>query len=261
MSKLKQLLGSLKPRHSKATVSQDTPKAHTDIKSEIGNYYKQARGWQYDVFDSVVISRDRYRKGCIGLGVLLGLSLACTFSMLPMRSVVPVVIHHDVDGASYVTTGDFVKHFRQSPAQIKSDIFHYVKKFEGFSATSFELNNKYMQAMSSAHVYALYTQHVHNLDLVDKLKQKGYRKVDVQYINLVQAKNSLNGRNQAIVTFKVIDSLYTGKVLDEHSYQAVVNWTYQGLPKTKTQAFINFDGFTVTGYQVTSLNYQGNSNE
>ena len=255
----------LKRRKDKAVGQDGQPtRVHkVDLKNDIESYYKQARGWQYDVFDSLVLSRARYCKAFYMMSGLFALLLLCMLVLLPMRKIVPVVIHRDSAGVNYVSTADFTQQFSHSPEQIKSEIYHFVTYFEGYSATTFNLSDAYVKAQATPSVYNRYAEHIGSSDLLKKLGTKGYRQVVVNYIQLVNStKNAgqLNPKNEAIVTFSVMDKLYSGQVQSKTTYQAIVTWAYKGLPRTPQQQFMNFDGFTVTSYQVTPLNYPGEAN-
>lgn len=233
------------------------------LKENIQDYYKQARGWQYDVFDSVVLSRDRYRKAFNYIAIFCVLLLVIMAAMLPMRKIVPILAHEDANGQYYVTMADKNYNFEHTPAQIKSELYHYVKNFEGYSITSFNLASSYVKAQSSKQVFDQYAGHVSTSNLLEKLGKKGFRQVNVDYIQLVNSKHNqgqLHAQNQAIVTFEIIDKYYTGQVIDSKKWQAIINWEYKGLPSTPEEQFINFDGFTVTGYQSAPLSYHGQSN-
>ena len=120
--------------NSKQTLDRtsDVEKPATQVrplKNSIKEYYEQASNWAYDVFDAVVVSRNRYRLAFIGTGVLSFLLVICIMMMIPLRTIVPVVIHKDSNGVSWVSTVDFGHKFKHKPEEIKSDIYHFVSYF------------------------------------------------------------------------------------------------------------------------------------
>lgn len=253
---MKNLLGKFK---KKIDVKEVPPTKPTPIKESIAEYYEQASGWAYDVFDAVVVSRNRYRAAFIGAGALCFLLVITIMLMMPLRTLVTLLIHEDSNGVTWVTTEDFGTKFKHTNNEIKSDIYHLVQYFESYDATTFGVANDYVQSMSIPRVYAQYLTQISAKDsYVSTLGIKGHRVVIVEGIQLINngKENLSNKYNTALVTFKTQDVLYSGSIVNTKYWQLFLTWKYKGLPATLKDQFINYAGFTVTSYQVTPINYE-----
>ena len=253
---MKKLLEKFK----KKVDTSDTSSTRVEpLKSSISEYYSQASGWAYDVFDSVVTSRNRYRIAFIGATALSFLLVLTMMLMIPLRKVVPIIIHKDANNVVWVTTDDFSKKYTHNNEEIKSNIYHYIKYFETYDATTFSVWSDYVKQMSSPNVYSQYLSQVSASDsYVSQLGIKGHRDVVVEGIQLINngKTNLKNKNNTALITFKTQDDLYSGAVENTKYWQLFLTWEYKGPPKGLKNQFINYSGFTVTSYQITPINYE-----
>ncbi len=244
-----------------AKVAKTKPEKAKPFKTRLEEYYKFSNAWGADILDSMVTQKNRYKRlfiGTLGFAFLLLLTI---MMMMPLREIVPVGIYTDKNGNTYVNTHDFQHKFTHTKQEIRGEIFRYIKMFEGYEAGSFRMSTNYVQAMSAPNIFAKYAKQIGEQNsYVDHLGKDGYRKVTVESINFLnseKARGVIDPKNTAIVTYTVTTGMYGQKPNDPLKFRALINWEYEGLPKSREEQFLNYDGFTVTGLDVTPVNYDG----
>jgi type IV secretion system protein VirB8 len=259
----KKLLEKLKPRKNgnvKVEFKEVEPKDEEikPLSDQVSNYYKQAQGWGHDVLTGMTKERNKWRGLFYVSSALCVLSVLTIMMMVPLRTIVPILLKTDKNGLTYTIPVDFTTKFKHSPEQIRSEIYSYVQAYESYEAGSFRFATEMIRSQSSNLVLNKFLEQISSdKSYVNYLGKDGYRKVYVESIQFWDSKENkghLNAANTAIVTFKTVEGVYAKGQAKTHLWRAIVGWEFKGFPKEIQQQFLNYDGFTITAYNVTELN-------
>lgn len=235
-------------------------KAHDEIiKNNSTDYFTLAKQWSDDFYATAVASRNRWRAFClIGLLPLFAISLLSTAMLIPMQHLEPLLINHYSDG--FVS----VRPLKQpvlltNPAEVQSDIVRYIIARESYSAFSYKSQYDLVVLLSSNKVaddYAAQQSATRANAPINRLKNKGKRTAHVISVLFLDSEDKNNParminfhKNLAQVNFTVTTKLPSGAV-DTLPYTALISWKYQGTPSDSNDAWQNWNGFTVTGFQL-----------
>jgi type IV secretory pathway component VirB8 len=216
------------------------------LTKQIDDYYKQAQGWAYDCFDSVVVSRNRYKVAFYVMSAFSALLVLAISAMAPFKTVVPIVINTDSSGVSWVQRPYVNQKFTHSLAQIRSEIYHYVQYSESYDTVTNGVREAYVTAMSSDAVFKEYSNDLVTNQVAKNLGDDGIIKIKIESIQFLPNKN-----NFAIVRFRLTQTANNIETSKEE--QIMMSWKYTGLPENTDKQFINYDGFTVTSYDKTNF--------
>lgn len=220
-------------------------------------YFREARSWHDDIFTNVLVSRNRYKAAFLGAVGLSGLLAVAVVMMLPLQKIELVVVHQNSDGYVWVTTTKPSQKFSHTEAQVKAEIANYVELRESYDPASYYTQGKLVKYFSSEDVENQFLQYQTDPNApIQTLGKSGTRQVSIQGINLLSSDQIPQGitqsSNVALVTFTVKDTQSNGGVTST-PYQALISWTWQGEPTDQEASWQNYDGFTITEYQVNPV--------
>lgn len=216
------------------------------LAEQIDDYYKQAQGWAYDCFDSVVISRNRYKVAFYIMSAFSALLVLAISAMAPLKTVAPVVINTDSSGVSWVQRPYVNQQFTHSVAQVRSEIYHYIQYRESYDIITNNVRESYVASMSNDAVFKEYSNDLVTNQVAKNLGNDGTIKVKIESIQFLPNKN-----NFAIIRFQLTQT--SNNIESSKEEQVMMSWKYRGLPENADQQFINYDGFTVTSYDKTNF--------
>ena len=224
------------------------------------DYFVQAAHWHDEIFTSVLISRNRYQVaffaafGCIAI---LGFAL---MTMVPLEKTQLIVVHQQQDGYSWVsTTKPSTLKLGRSEAQIKQSIGNFIRLRESYHPETYRENAQLVKYFSSAAVENAFLSEQNSDDsLTVVLGKKGFRSIAIESIQLLSAEKDhvsiLPTKNMALVRFTLIDKDMDGKVQNITHEQAFVTYVWIGEPENPELKLLNYDGFTITSYEKTTVN-------
>jgi type IV secretory pathway component VirB8 len=237
------------------------------------NYFNQAASWADDSYATAIASRHRYQLAWI-VSMMLAVLLAIAVSILIFTQQSQLVVVHEGDsGYAWVSTLKPNQTIPINFARTASEIAHYVRARESYDPLLYAYQTQEVKWQSSDAVYADYalSQASTNANApITVLGAKGYRTVIIQSIlpldNPTEAtmttKNNSNNDDDnkgSAVNCVQVDFVTVDHVLGESKtiktpYTALVSWRYAGVPTNPAKLYSDWDGFTVTKYQVEPVN-------
>lgn len=223
------------------------------------DYFSLAQHWSDDFYATAVASRNRWRAASLyGLAPLLALSLISTALLIPNQHLEPLLINHYADGVvTVVPATQPVAPINRS--QIESDMVRYLINRESYSAFSYQNQYELILLLSSEKVANAYANEQANSNPtapINILKNNGTQTAQVNSILFLDSldknnptKSITHHQNLAQVNFTVTTTLPNG-VTHTTPYTALLSWKYDGTPEDPTEAWQNWNGFTVTEFQV-----------
>lgn len=257
------LKNKIKDNLKKVEKGDPAPKKPKPIigKNKVQEYYDTASGWAYDVFDAVVVSRDRWKLFGIVSIVIQFMLLFIIMLILPLKQYIPFKVQTDGNGVTWVEAPEgsvATDHItKQSMAQIRSDLYRYIQAFESYDPyTTLHIAKDYVKNMSTPQVFMQFQQQLSNPDsYFNRLGAKGSRKIVIESISMLNyATDKNNLKDTALIQFKAQEVSNLNVVDSTKEYQATIVFQYNGIPKEPLQQFINHNGFQVTSYQVVPFN-------
>lgn len=220
------------------------------------NYFEQAQSWADDLHAVTIASRNRWRA--FSLYVLIPLSfvlIVCVTFLIPLQHLEPILINHYSDGTTSVAP-IHPRHLEINRAQIESDLVRYVVNRESYSADSYQTQYSLVNLLSSNTVAKEY---IANQSIANKkapiniLGEKGTRNVHITSILFLDQENNQkigNHRNLAQVDFTVTERDRATNLQTTIPLTALISWQYHGMPQNPNDAWQNWDGLTITNYEI-----------
>lgn len=225
--------------------------------SEPKDYFERASGWADDQFATLGASRKRYRFICAGLLVVCGLMTLSILILSHTREYIPLLVHHYDNGA--VSIEQAQNHARpRDQAQIESELVRYIVNRESYDPTSFSQQFKLVNVMSDRVVSKRYQQQqdANNAKaLINQLGGDQVRTIHIEDINFLdlasrnQKKQTIH-KNLAEINFVLTDRDVSSGKMTRTPKVAIVSWRHTGVPENPEVRWLNWDGFTVTHYQL-----------
>lgn len=238
-------------------------KKHNATSKKPDNYFSQATHWSDDLYATTIASRNRWRAVSLyGLTPAIFLLLMSITLLIPTQHLAPLLINHWPDGQ--VTVVPLKQpHPPKSGAQVQSDIVRYVINRESYSAYSYQYQYQLVTLLSDNSVATQYikTQQSSNPHApINVLGDKGSRQVHVTSVLFLdtatdnQPNHGIDHHhNLAEVNFTITNHKANG-LTNTVPLTALIAWTYRGTPANPADAWKNWDGFSVTHYQVQQRN-------
>lgn len=244
-----------------ASQPQDTTTPASTVETVAGHpYFIEARSWADDLYTRAIVTKNRYKLAFyVMAGVTVLLSIAIN-GLVPLQHLSPLLVEHYEDGHVTVKPlNDLAK--PSSPEQTKSDLVRYVTNRESYHPTSYNAQYSLVDLLSGNDVAITYhrTQSSHNPQApINQLGSQGYRTVHIESVVFMDADNQNDGKpaasrthhNTAEVYFTITDHQRGSAKTHTIPMLAVMSWDYQGMPDNQEDAWRNWNGFTVTHYQV-----------
>jgi len=170
-----------------------------------------------------------------------------------------VVVHRNASGFTYVTMEEQHHAPTATRQEVESDIVRYVTSREGYHPATYSIQSSITSLLSNNRVdaeYSLSQSKDHPEAPVHLLKNKGYRKVSVQSILFLdnESENEPDKKpthnNLVQVNFEISDYLFGQDQHIDTPYTALISWKYRGASSDPEKAWENWNGFSVTSYQV-----------
>jgi type IV secretion system protein VirB8 len=214
-------------------------------------FYQAAADWRYDIYHSKAIWLRYSLIGNIGLLLCLLFTLIMLTCLIPLKQKVPYLY------AFNNATGEVTKLGELEPTHLTANwqmtryfLIHYVMNRESYDRDDLERPYQLAWAQSSPMIRQQYDAEIDS-DVPTSPYQK-YGKDKVIRVGKVRV-SRLNDYTAIIHFEKQLrdKSTHTQQIAHE---EAIVKWQYQSIKATQTQLDRNPLGFTVTYYQVTSVN-------
>lgn len=233
----------------------------TNNTKERGDEFIPAQSWSDDVL-SITLARANQFKLASGALLLLCLGLGSAIAVLvPLQKTQLVVVHQSNNGVVWV---DAPNSLQALPTQVQteSEIVNYVTKRESYSAFSYDYQYRLIHLLSSEAVAKIYraTQDANNpASPIAQLGQDGTQTAQVEDVIFLDNDNlnSTKDKKTHHTNLAQVDFTLTTKQKSQSTttpYTALLSWTYRGTPDNPQAKWQNWDGFTVTQYQLTQHN-------
>jgi type IV secretion system protein VirB8 len=273
---MKKILNSIKTKFKKVKVkTSDKSKAfckehklvnHPLTEESVApyDYFTLARSWNDDFYTCVEASRNRWKAFSLWLLTPVSIVLlTCTVMLIPAQHLEPLMINHYNNGLTTVVP------FKQayspkSQSQVESDIARYVRFRESYSSSAYDYSYRLINLMSSPAITKGYDQEQSSSNKnapIRLLGEKGYRTVTIESIVFLDSKDKnnkseheQNHRNLAQVNFVVTDHDKKSGSVTSTPLTTLVSWKYRGTPNDPSDRWMDWNGFTVTTYQVQQRN-------
>lgn len=239
------------------------------------DYFATAKSWADEFYASAIASRNKWRALSIFvLTPVIFLLLICMTFLIPSQHIEPLMINHYADGETIVTP--VKQHYApKDSAEVKSDIAQYVRFRESYSADTYDYSYRLIHLMSSQSAYSDYqeSQNIDNKNSpINLLGKSGYETVKIESIVFLDNKdkniqNNTNTKNKhsnknlndlhknlAQVNFVVITHNDQNSTTTSKPLTALISWGYRGISNDPNDRWMDWNGFTVTHYQVTNRN-------
>lgn len=223
-------------------------------------YFVQATHWHDDVYTTILVSRNRYQIAFFAALCCVALLGFSVLSLVPLEKTQLIVVHQQQDGYSWVsTTKPSTLTLGRSEAQIKQSIGNFIRLRESYHPETYRENAQLVKYFSSSSVEnAFLSEQSADDSLTTVLGKKGFRTVQIESIQLLSAEKDrvsiLPTKNMALVRFTLVDKDMDGKVKNTQHEQAFITYVWIGEPENPELKLLNYDGFTITSYEKTTVN-------
>lgn len=223
-----------------------------NVNSDVKEAYSQAADdWRYDIYQSKTLWLRYSLIANVGLLLSLLLVLITLGCLVPLKQKVPYLYTFNH------ATGEVTKLGELEPTHLSANwqmtryfLIHYVMNRESYDSDHLEIPYQLVWAQSSPTIQKQYALEVNSQVSTSPYHKYGKDKA-IRVPNVWPYR--LNDHT-AIIRFEkhLIDKgANTQQIAHE---EAIVKWQYQSVKATQTQLDRNPLGFTVTYYQVTSVN-------
>lgn len=228
------------------------------------DYFSLARSWADDFYLAAETAKNRWRAACLyGFLPLTFLLLVMMGFLIPAQKIQPLLVNHYESGLISVTPIQAAD-FPRNRAQMESELVRYVVNRESYSAASYNEQYSLVNLLSDNSVAAQYidAQSANNKNSpINTLGNKGYRSVKVESVIFLDSQDENAGNNAknlhqnlAQVNFTITDHDATTGTPTTVPLTALIAWEYRGTPKDPALIWQNWNGFTVTSYQLQQRN-------
>lgn len=228
------------------------------------DYFQLARHWADDYYLATETAKNRWRAACLyGFVPLTGLLLLLLTFLVPAQKIQPLLVNHYENGVVEVTPIQS-QNYPKNRAQMESELVRYVVNRESYSAASYNEQYSLVNLLSDSRVAEQYMQAQsakNKTAPINTLGNKGYRSVKVESVVFLDSADqnqtddsSTKHSNLAQVNFTVTDHDPATGATSSVPLTALIRWEYRGTPKDPALLWKNWDGFTVTSYQLQQRN-------
>lgn len=258
---LKKNSGSQKQESNEAS-SKNNAVAQENI-----DYFKLAPNWASDCYVSLEISRNRWKSAVLYVcAPAIALLLFMMTFLIPMQHFSVLKIDHFENGLVTVTPLNH-PYAPSSRSEVEANITRYIRFRESYSSDTYDYSFRLIKLMSLNDVARSYeqSQSASNKQApINILGNNGYQSVTIQNITFLdnEEDNHKKGmtdhhhKNLAQVDFVVTThNKQTGGV-SKMPLSVLISWEYRGNPNNPEDRWMDWNGFTVTSYQVTQRNTQ-----
>jgi type IV secretion system protein VirB8 len=216
------------------------------------NYYDIAKDWHQEIYESVSVSRNRYRIFCLLLSFFLALTIFLTIALLPLKQYAyrlievnqqtgEVIQLKEIDGNHYTANWAITHYF----------ISQYVMNRHVYSIEDIKRTFNNALSMSQGEIAERYSQQILDSNPnspINILKKDYYREVTILGIN------QLDDRTALIRFYTTTHHRTNVTEFKKEDFQAVIKWEYHNHPESLEDRDLNPLGFMVTYYHVTPVN-------
>lgn len=226
-------------------------------------YFEMGRDWFYDRYETAQILANRWFIAFLGASVLVILLTISISVLLPLKTLVPMIIHQNTTTGEVWVTQPKTPYVPETEAQTQADIVRYITSRESY--TSADINQRFhlVMLLSNSNVgknYADIQSNGNKKAPINTLGREGLRTVTIEDIVFIdkagiEELRRFNGRteNLAKVDFTTTTTNSDGVKTNE-SWVATIGWVYTGMPQNQQDAWDNWNGFKVTTYRVDPHN-------
>ncbi len=223
-----------------------------DVNSDVKEtYYQAADDWRHDIYQSKTLWLRYSLIANAGLLLSLLLALLTLVCLVPLKQKVPYLYTFNH------ATGEVTKLGELEPTHLTANwqmtrffLIHYVMNRESYDSDHLEIPYQLVWAQSSPTIRQQYDTEVDSQASTSPYHKYGKDKA----IRVPKVWPSRLNDHTAVIRFEkhLIDKgTNTQQIAHE---EAIVKWQYQSVKATQAQLDRNPLGFTVTYYQVTSVN-------
>jgi len=220
-------------------------------KHSVSDYYQEAKSWYQENYESLQISRNRYRVFSCIMAFMMCLGLCAIITLLPLKQYIyrlievnkqtgEVTVLKEMEGNAFSANWIMTRYF----------INQYIEQRESYSLEEIKRKFNIVIRMSDkplANKYIADTVDSNPKSPIKLLNNTHYKEVNVLSIN------SLND-NTALVRYQT--RLHNKSEVNEvktEDWQAVIKWKYVNDKASLNDRDKNPLGFTVTYYQVSPV--------
>ncbi len=228
-------------------------------------YFEKSGSWYDEVYDKTLVQLNRFQIAFYSTLLFSILLLIAICLILPLRKTQLIVVHkNDVTGNVWLES-ESKSTSLMSAEQTKADIVRFVEAYESYSYVDYNYRYKLVNLLSSQSVFNQY-QEFQSLDNAQSpLKvfgKQGVRQIkinSVMFLDNANDKNkidlpnrNLTHHNLAIVNYVATED--DNNIEKQTAFSVLVSWQYLGMPSNPQAQLLNWNGFTVTQYQVSPRN-------
>jgi len=233
---------------------KDNEKLKQNVESCDG-YYKAGASWYEECYESITVSRNRWRMITLLLGFLLAILLIALSSLLPLKQYVYRLVEVNKNTGEVVSLKELENNkYKDSWVITRYFLNQYIMNRHLYSFEDIKRTFNQALALSSKSIAKDYMDLILDTNPespLNILNTKYYRAVKVHSIN------QLN-ENTALVRFSTVTQNKNVKQDRRHeNMQAVIKWKYQENSSSLKERDINPLGFLVTYYQESPLYVEG----
>lgn len=226
------------------------------------SYFIGAKSWADDIYTHAIISRNRYKFAFV-IAIILAVVLSiCVAELIPTLRLEPLLINHYQDGR--ISVEPMKQPYQpNNSAEVQSDLVRYVVSRESYDPVFYRSQYSLVNLMSnkkSSHSYRKVQSIQNKHSPVNVLRNRGWRSVHVDSVVFLDSKlknkddKKKRHKNVAQIDFIITDHFKNSSHHKVNSFIALVSWEYKGIPDNPGDRWRNWNGFTVTDYQLEQKN-------
>lgn len=221
------------------------------------DYFMKSTNWATDFQIQTLLSRNRYRLAFMTSLLLSCLLVICLCLLLPLEHLKPLLVHHYEGGVISVDPVN-MSEVVQSKALVESEITRYIQARESYDPSAYSSQYQLVNLMSGPGVFRSY-QVQQNSDnpqsAINQLNNKFTRQVRVESIVFLHWHKDKNDNKSdhddlAEVNFSTIDISNSSNKRIVTPFTVTLSWKHLGIPHDPQLRWRNWDGFSVTNYQI-----------
>ncbi|MDH5327708.1 MAG: VirB8/TrbF family protein [Gammaproteobacteria bacterium] len=210
--------------------------------SKSSPYYKTANDWNYDVYESALVTRNRYYFLSILFGLIALASVLAVAALLPLKEKEPYLLERDSSGMVREVRPLDMTQYTPNEAMIEYFVSRYILARERVDARDLESRHKEVQALSDVEAS---NEYVHWIKKSPRSPLRTYKQGETRTV-YITALNHLN-KKAVHVEFETTDNLH--KTTKKRYWAAVLDFEFVNLPDDSEFRFDNPLGFQVTKYR------------
>lgn len=229
-------------------------------------YFKAGEDWFYDRYESAAINAHKWFKAFLLMGLIALASIVTLIILLPLKTIVPIAIHQNTTTGEVWVKKIEGKYTPENDAQVQSDIVRYLTAYLSYSPLDINQRFDLIKLMSATPVLKQYDEMESDSNPnspVNLLGDTGSATIKVEDIVFIDKEGVRERRhykfnpshNLAKVDFSLTTTDKNGASTTSY-FVATLSWEYRGTPQSQSDAWNNWNGFTVTMLRIDPRNVE-----